>query len=81
MKTKLFIYLLLGICFYLIFDWSATNLDVLRQTVINIDDNLALRSFYTLMSLTSFILLIRCLYLSILTIFTNKKEIEDVQIH
>jgi len=55
MKLKLLVYGLLGVCFYLIFDWSTTNLEVLEQTLINMDDNLALRGFYVFISLLSFI--------------------------
>jgi|GEM_PF-4262302 len=77
MKTKLLIYAFLGVCFYLIFDWSATNLKILDETLINMDDNLALRGFYVLTSLFSFIILmysfVKFEWLLLKTIFEKKK--------
>lgn len=68
-KFKLIGYGLLGVCFYLLFDWSATNLEILDQTSVKMDDNLALRGFYVFVSIPSFILLIKCMYLFIQEFF------------
>lgn len=64
-KFELIGYALLGVCFYLLFDWSVTNLEILDKTSVKMDDNLALRWFYVFVSILNLILLIRCIYLFI----------------
>jgi len=75
-KFKLVVYGLLGVCFYLLFDWSATHLEILDQTSVKMDDNLALRGFYVFVSMLGFILLIRCMYLFIGELFVAKKNLK-----
>jgi len=65
MKVKLAVFGLLGACFYLIFDWSATN-----QVMIKMNDNLSLKSFYVFVSLLSFIIFMY-FYIKFLWIFFN----------
>ena len=71
-KFELVVYGLLGVCFYLLFDWSITHLEILDKTSVRMDDNLALRWFYIFVSILSLILLIRCMYLFIREFFVAK---------
>lgn len=68
-------YGILGLFFYFVFDWSATSLEILEVKRINIDGNLAQRSFYAFTSIFSFILLI---YSECLFAFNSVKSLKKV---
>lgn len=66
-------YGILSLFFYFVFDWSATSLEILDAERINMDDELAKRSFYVFTSIFSFILLI---YSESLLVFNSAKSLK-----